>query len=159
MVQEEISILSFAVKGKSLWNFETIFSPPVFFLLTVPKQFYILSSLCLAVLWPPDGKGMISCLSYVWCFFFLSLSHSMSWIRCGTGLYRFLIFAFFLTLVEGIIRNILWNYFYFIGIILNFHISDLEHFLGCTFMTRFVQPSSYIHINVLNRFLPSHFFQ
>ena len=27
--------------------------------------FDILSSLCLAVLWSPDGKGMISCLSYV----------------------------------------------------------------------------------------------
>ena len=65
------------VMGKSLWNFETILSPPVLFLLTVPKQYFfcgfgfvfdILSSLCLAVLWSPDGKGMISCLSYVWCF-------------------------------------------------------------------------------------------
>ena len=120
--------------------------------------FDILSSLCLAVLWSSDGKEMISCLSYMWCFLVLSLFHSMFWIRCGTWLYRFLIFAFFLTLVEGIIRNILWNYFYFIGIILNFHISDLEHFLGCSFMIRFEQSSSYIHINVLIRFLPSHFF-
>ena len=30
---------------------------------------------------------------------FLSLSHVVSWIRCGTCLYRFLIFAFLLTSV------------------------------------------------------------
>ena len=45
------------------------------------------------------GKGWPrgSCL---WCFIvFLSLSHVVSWVRCGTWLYRFLIFApFFLRL-------------------------------------------------------------
>ena len=41
---------------------------------------------------------------------------------------------------------------------MNFHISDLEHFLGCIFMTRFLQSSSYIHINVLICFLAIHFF-
>ena len=106
--------------------------------------------------WERDDLLPLLCVMFS-CF--LSLSHSISWFRCGTWLYLFLIFAFCLTLVEGIIRNILWNYFYFIGIILNFHISDIEHFLGCTFMTRFVQSSSYIHINVLIRFLTSHFFQ
>ena len=30
----------------------------------------------------------------------LSLSHVVSWVRCGTWLYRFLIFAFFLTLLS-----------------------------------------------------------
>ena len=80
-----------SVMGKSLRNFETIFSPPVLFLLTVPKQYFFcgfqfvfdtLSSLCLTVLWSPDRKGMISCLSYVWCFFvFYHFS-----IRCpGSG--------------------------------------------------------------------------
>ena len=29
---------------------------------------------------------------------YLSLSHTVSWVRCGTSLYRFLIFAFFPTL-------------------------------------------------------------
>ena len=29
---------------------------------------------------------------------FLSLSHTVSWVRCGTWLFRFLIFAFFFTL-------------------------------------------------------------
>ena len=43
------------------------------------------------------GKGwpLVSCL---WCLIvFLSLSHVVSWVRCGTWLYRFLIFAAFLT--------------------------------------------------------------
>ena len=36
--------------------------------------------------------------SYLWCLFaFLSLSHVVSWLRCGTWLYRFLIFVAFLT--------------------------------------------------------------
>ena len=30
---------------------------------------------------------------------FLLLSHVVSWVKCGTGLYRFLIFAVFLILV------------------------------------------------------------
>ena len=156
-----------SVMGKSLWNFETILSPPVLFLLTFQSStsfvdlglsWHIVEpvSCSFVVTWlERDDLLPLLCVMFS-CF--SSLSHSMSWFRCGTWLYRFRIFAFFLTLAEGIIRNILWNYFYFIGIILNFHISDLEHFLGCTFMTQFVQSSSYIHINVLICFLPSHFF-
>ena len=42
---------------------------------------------------------LLSLFSCVWCFLlFLSLSHVMSWVRCGTLLNRFLIFAFFITL-------------------------------------------------------------
>ena len=44
------------------------------------------------------GKGwpLGSCL---WCLIeFLSLSYVVTWVRCGTWLYRFLIFAAFLTL-------------------------------------------------------------
>ena len=45
-------------------------------------------------------------LSCMWWFLvFLSLSHSVSWVRCGTGLYRFLIFAFFLTLIGPAVRT------------------------------------------------------
>ena len=33
-----------------------------------------------------------------WLIVFLSLSHVVSWVRCGTWLYRFMIFASFLTL-------------------------------------------------------------
>ena len=41
------------------------------------------------------GKGWLSC---TWCFLvFLSLFHMVSWVRCVAWLYRFLIFAFFLT--------------------------------------------------------------
>ena len=52
------------------------------------------------VLWLPAEKGLTSWLSCVCCFLvFLSLSHMVSWVRCGTGVYRFLIFACFLVLV------------------------------------------------------------
>ena len=47
---------------------------------------------CLVVTW-----YLGSCL---WCLsVFLSLSHVVSWVRCGTWFYRFLIFATFLTLI------------------------------------------------------------
>ena len=43
------------------------------------------------------GRPIGSC---VWCLIvFLSLSHVVSWVRCGTWLHRFLIFAAFLTLI------------------------------------------------------------
>ena len=49
-------------------------------------------------LWSHAGKGLVSWLSFVMfnCVFF-SLSHVLSWVRYGTWLYRFLIFAIFLT--------------------------------------------------------------
>ena len=94
------------------WYRETSLSPPVIFLLTVPRRYFIrgffflfvfvfaiLSCLCLAVLGSPAGKGLFSWLSCMWrVVVFLSLSHTMSWVRYGTWLNRFLIFAFFLTL-------------------------------------------------------------
>ena len=46
------------------------------------------------------GNGLTSWLSCIWCFIvFLSLSNVVSWVKCGAWLYRFLIFAFFLTLI------------------------------------------------------------
>ena len=43
------------------------------------------------------GKGWLLG-SRLWCLIVcLSLSHVVSWVRCGTWLYRFLIFALFLT--------------------------------------------------------------
>ena len=45
--------------------------------------------------WSPAGKGLGSWLSLG---VFVSLSHMVFWVRSGTWLYRFLIFAFFLTL-------------------------------------------------------------
>ena len=46
-------------------------------------------------------KGLCLWLSCMWCFLvFLSLSHTVSWVRCGTWLCWFQIFAFFLSLVD-----------------------------------------------------------
>ena len=45
-------------------------------------------------------KYMFCSMFCMWCFLvFLSLSHVVSWVRCGTCLYRFLIFALFLTFI------------------------------------------------------------
>ena len=69
-------------------------------LLTVPRRcflgdhfcylffmfvFDMLSSLLLAALWSPVGKGLTSWLFYVLCFLvLLSLSHMVSRVRCCT---------------------------------------------------------------------------
>ena len=61
-------------------------------------KFFIPPSLFFAALRSSVGKYLTSWLSRMRCFLvFLSLSHMVSWVRCVTGLYRFLIFAFFLT--------------------------------------------------------------
>ena len=79
MVQKEISILSFAGHFVQSWGKVCDIMNIVLVLLCFsycPFQgsasfvdlsfvFDILSSLCLAVLRSADGKGMISCLSYV----------------------------------------------------------------------------------------------
>ena len=77
------------------------------FLLAAPRQcffceslhlYFVLVCLFLAAVWSPAGKGLTYWLSCMWCFlFFLSLSHMVSWIRCGIWLYQFLIFPVFLT--------------------------------------------------------------
>ena len=68
--------------------------------------FIILSCLFLAALWSPAEKWLTSWLSWVWCFLvFFSLSHIVSRVRCGTWLYRSLIFAFFLTFFSVLINN------------------------------------------------------
>ena len=43
--------------------------------------FVMLSRLFIAVLGSPAGKGLTSWLTFV---MFLSLSHVVSWVRCGT---------------------------------------------------------------------------
>ena len=45
--------------------------------------FVMLSCLFIAALWSPAGKGLTSWLSFVM-FVFLSLSHVVSWVRCGS---------------------------------------------------------------------------
>ena len=79
------------------------------FLLTVPRRYLFCGSYvffvscvsqasvsvlcCLVVNW----KGLTSWLFLVMFIVFLSLSHVVSWVRCCTWLYRFPIFAVFLT--------------------------------------------------------------
>ena len=58
----------------------------------------MLSCLFIAALWSPEGKGLTSWLFFVMFIVILLLSHLVSWDRCGTGLYRFLILAVLLTL-------------------------------------------------------------
>ena len=38
----------------------------------------------IAAMWSPAGKGMTSWLSFVMFYCVLSLSHVVSWVRCGT---------------------------------------------------------------------------
>ena len=60
--------------------------------------FLMLLRLFIAALWSPAGKGLTSWLLLVMFIVFSLLSHEVSWVRCGTWLYCFLIFASFLTL-------------------------------------------------------------
>ena len=55
--------------------------------------FVILLCLFIAALWSSVGKGLSTWLSFVMLNCVLSRSHVVSWFRCGTQLYRFLIFA------------------------------------------------------------------
>ena len=71
--------------------------------------FLMLSRLFIAALWSPPGKGLASWLLLVMFTVFLLLSHVVSWVRCGTWLYHFLIFAIFLTFI---------NVLFLIGIVL-----------------------------------------
>ena len=93
----------------SSWHGETDLSPPVKYFYW-PFQggtsfvdhlclvFFMLLCLFIAALSSPAGKGLTSWLLLVMFIVFLLLSHVVSWVRCGTSLYHFLIFAGFLTL-------------------------------------------------------------
>ena len=67
----------------------------LFFLCLV---FPMLLRLFIAALWSPAWKGLTSRLLLVMFIVFLLLSHVVSWVRCDTKLYLFLIFVYFLTL-------------------------------------------------------------
>ena len=89
--------------------------PSKMFLLAVPRRYFFCGSLvflcivflmllCLfiASLWPSAEKGLTSWLLLLMFIVFLLLSHVVSWVRCGTWLYRFLIFAPFLTFIQSV---------------------------------------------------------
>ena len=91
-------------------------------LLWIFYVFFVLCLLCICgrlftcALLSPAGKGLTSWLSVVVsnCEFFTF--PSVSWVRCGTWLYRFLIFAPLLTLTKNI-----WVWFCVILCILETH--------------------------------------
>ena len=56
------------------------------------------ASLLICALWSPAGKGLTSWLSFVLSYCEFVTIPLVSWVRCGTLLYRFLIFATLLTL-------------------------------------------------------------
>ena len=57
-------------------------------------------SLCASVyMWSPAGKGLTSWLSFVVSNCEIVTFQLVSWVRCGTRLYRFRIFAPFLTFI------------------------------------------------------------
>ena len=51
-------------------------------------------------LWSPAGKGLTSWLSFVMSNCDVVTFPLVSWVRCGALLYRFLIFALFLTFMS-----------------------------------------------------------
>ena len=63
--------------------------------------FVMLLRLFIAALWSPEGKGLTSWHLFVMFIVIMLLSHYVSWDRCGTWLYRFLILAVFLTLMTN----------------------------------------------------------
>ena len=97
-------------------NPETGSSPPVKYFTDRSKVVLILwivfvfSALCLlclcarlfiGALWPPAGKGLTSWLSFlVYNCEFVTFP-LVSWVRCGTWIYRFLIFAPLLTFINS----------------------------------------------------------
>ena len=68
--------------------------------------FSVLCLLCLCAclfigaLWSPAGKGLTSWLSYVMSYYEFVTFPLVSWVRCGTLMYRFLILAPLHTLLK-----------------------------------------------------------
>ena len=61
--------------------------------------------LFICALWSPAGKGLTSWLSFVVSYCEFVTFPLVSWVRCGTWLYRFLIFAPLLTGVLLVFRT------------------------------------------------------
>ena len=87
------------------------------FLLTVLRRYFccgsVVSCVChaprlfIAALWSPAAeKRLTSWLLFVMFIVFVLLSRVVSWVRCGTWLYRFLIFAGFPTRYLNDLLNI-----------------------------------------------------
>ena len=61
--------------------------------------------LFICALWSPAGKGLTSWLSFVVYNCEFVTFPLVSWVRCGTLLYRFLIFAPLLTFITSTLRQ------------------------------------------------------
>ena len=61
--------------------------------------------LIICALWSPAGKGLTSWLSFVVSYCEFVTFPLVSWVRCGTWSYRFLIFAPLLTLIGPLISE------------------------------------------------------
>ena len=99
------TVLNYFTPFFNRWR-QTCLCPPVIFLLTVPRRCFfcglfllfvvhvclcdtILSAPCSLVVTCWERTGLLALLCV------LSLSHMVSWVRCGTWLHRVLIFVFF----------------------------------------------------------------
>ena len=60
---------------------------------------YFNARLFVEALWSPAGKGLTSWLSFVMSGCDVVTFQLVSWVGCGAWLYRFLIFALFLTYI------------------------------------------------------------
>ena len=75
--------------------------------------FSVLCLLCLSArlficaLWSPAGKGLISWLLFVVSYCEFVTFPMVSWVSCGTSLYRILIFAPLLTFIHRLKRSVL----------------------------------------------------
>ena len=68
----------------------------------------VFARLFICALWSPAGKGLTSWLSFVVSNCEFVTFPLVSWVRCGTGLYRSMIFAPLLTL-RGLIPIKQWE--------------------------------------------------
>ena len=69
---------------------------------------FLCARLFICALWSPARKGLTSWLSFV----VPNCEFLVSWVRCGSWLYRFLIFALLLTLLSSKLAQnwvVLWN--------------------------------------------------
>ena len=71
------------------------------YVISVVCLLYFRGSLFIVALWSPAGNGLTSWLSFVVSNCEFVTFQLVSWVRYGALLYRFLIFALFLTLIRG----------------------------------------------------------
>ena len=69
----------------------------ILYVISVLRLLCLCACLYICALWSPAGKGLTSWLSFVVSKCEFVTFPLVAWVRCGTGLYRFLIFAPLLT--------------------------------------------------------------